>query len=53
MKETKKYFKTLIGMYRYTWRILGRERGTKYAWKFAKFEGIGYSIPLSILKLKN
>lgn len=51
--ETKKYFKTLMGMYRFCWKVLGRERGTTYAYRHAKFEGIcRYSVPLSILKLK-
>ena len=44
-----KHFKTLMGMYRYTWRYLGREKGTAFAWRRARFVGDGYEIP--VLKL--
>lgn len=44
MKQ-RRYYKTLMGMYRYAWRMLGRKRGTKYAHRYARFVGDGYEIP--------
>lgn len=42
----EKHFKTLMGMYRYCWRKLGKETGTQYAFKYARWVGKGYSIKL-------
>lgn len=40
-----KHFKTLMGMYRYCWRHLGKDSGTVFVWRFGKWVGDGYTVP--------